>query len=424
MSMKKLYAFGILFSFISVSLWVIFTSLSIPENEEKTKATTGGELSFTIRTITASGTYAPKHVLAIWIENSGDFIKTRKAMANQRKQYLYTWKAASNYNVVDAITGSTLNSHQTHTVTWDCTNLDGNIVPDGDYDVYTEFTDKHAQGPLYVLSFTKGPDAMSLTPEDETYFKDIELDFTPFVSEFSADINAICQWGTITYTDESVNATSWEWDFGEGAAPASANTQGPHTVYYTTPGLKTVSLTINENVTEVKEDYISVTVIPTADFTFSSNALTVDFTNLSINSTSYLWEFGDGNTSTENNPTYTYSTAGTYDVTLNASYLNCEDYETLEVIVPLVNTHDLQIANDIKIYPNPNSGIFTLNPGNYISIQKIGIYTPSGKQLQVEAFREINGSMITVDVQQLERGIYFLRISDGDQVIIKKIVIR
>ncbi len=49
----------------------------------------------------------PKHVLAIWVEDADGFVKTRKSMANQRKQYLYTWKAASNYNVVDAITGST-----------------------------------------------------------------------------------------------------------------------------------------------------------------------------------------------------------------------------------------------------------------------------------------------------------------------------
>jgi len=70
-------------------------------------------------------------------------------------------------------------SYKTHTVSWDCTDVDGEIVADGNYTVWAEFTEKHAQGPLFNLTFTIGPDAQTLTPPDETYFKDIELEFTP-----------------------------------------------------------------------------------------------------------------------------------------------------------------------------------------------------------------------------------------------------
>ena len=52
--------------------------------------------------------------------------------------------------------------------------------------------------------------------------------------------------------------TSWSWNFGEGASPATATGQGPHTVIYTTIGYKTVSLTINSEETETKEDYIFI----------------------------------------------------------------------------------------------------------------------------------------------------------------------
>jgi PKD repeat protein len=51
---------------------------------------------------------------------------------------------------------------------------------------------------------------------------------------------------------------SWEWDFGEGAGPATANTQGPHEVVYSTLGAKTISLSINGSETETKTDYIIV----------------------------------------------------------------------------------------------------------------------------------------------------------------------
>jgi PKD repeat protein len=403
---------------------LVLTGFQSADPEEEPKATIGGELTFTVRTVSEGGNYAPKHVLAIWVEYSGDFVKTRKAMANQRKQYLYTWKAASNYNVVDAITGSTLNNHQTHTVTWDCTDLDGNIVADGDYDLVCEFTEKHAQGPLYQISFTKGPEGISLTPPDETYFKDIELEFVPVVSEFSADETEICQWGTVTFTDESVNASNWEWDFGEGAAPQTATSQGPHTVYYTTPGLKTVSLSVNGNVTESKTEFIDVTVTPIADFSFSANSLAVDFTNLSENGLTYLWEFGDGLTSTEINPSHTYDTAGTYDVTLHAYHEDCEDYETLPVSVPLVSTIEQEPFMEILVQPNPSSGTFTLQAAHTENIKKIGIFALSGQQMLETSVRVKGNSLITVDASALTKGLYLLRVETDQSNFIQKIIIR
>ncbi|MDP2723757.1 MAG: hypothetical protein Q8O72_13465, partial [Bacteroidales bacterium] len=58
-------------------------------------AQTEGDITFSFKTVTQNGTYAPKHVLAAWIEKDGVFVKTRLVRANQRKQYLYTWKASS-----------------------------------------------------------------------------------------------------------------------------------------------------------------------------------------------------------------------------------------------------------------------------------------------------------------------------------------
>lgn len=54
----------------------------------------------------------------------------------------------------------------------------------------------------------------------------------------------------------------------------------------------------------------------TADFTFAAEGTTVQFTNASKGATAYLWNFGDENTSTEENPEHTYDAAGTYTVKL------------------------------------------------------------------------------------------------------------
>jgi hypothetical protein len=140
---------------------------------------TPGDVTLSFRTVTANGNYAPRHVLAVWVEDENGFVKSRLVRANNRKQYLYTWIAASSYNDTDAITGATLNSHQTHMIEWDCTDLDGQQVADGNYIINVEFTERHAQGPLYSIEFMKGDMEQHLTPLDQIYFKDIQLDYLP-----------------------------------------------------------------------------------------------------------------------------------------------------------------------------------------------------------------------------------------------------
>ena len=58
---------------------------------------------------------------------------------------------------------------------------------------------------------------------------------------------------------------------------------------------------------------------PTASFTFEVDGLTVTFTSTTTDATGYSWNFGDGNSSTEQNPTHTYAEAGDYDVVLTVS---------------------------------------------------------------------------------------------------------
>jgi len=68
----------------------------------------------------------------------------------------------------------------------------------------------------------------------------------------------------ITFSDSSRYGTfsSWEWDFGERAVPATATGQGPHDVYYTTGGYKTISLLVDGNYSRVKENYITISYLP------------------------------------------------------------------------------------------------------------------------------------------------------------------
>ncbi|MHC4586729.1 MAG: PKD domain-containing protein [Planctomycetota bacterium] len=147
---------------------------------------------------------------------------------------------------------------------------------------------------------------------------DIVADFNASPTSGCADLDVV------TFTNKSTGTiTSWFWDFGDGGTSTEQNPS--HT--YTVAGTYTVSLTAfsgtcSESVT--KTAYITVSDVPIADFsglpTSGSAPLTVDFTDLSGgNPTSWSWDFGDGGTSTEQNPSHTYNGAGTYTVSLTAS---------------------------------------------------------------------------------------------------------
>ena len=89
----------------------------------------------------------------------------------------------------------------------------------------------------------------------------------------------------------------------------------------------------------------------TADNTENCGSLTVQFTNNSTDGESYLWDFGDGNTSTEIDPSYTYNTAGSYTVSLTSTN---DTYSLSDVssMADLITIHAIPVVNlgaDIQI---------------------------------------------------------------------------
>ena len=130
----------------------------------------------------------------------------------------------------------------------------------------------------------------------------------------------------VKFTDKSSNSpTSWKWDFGDGT---SSTIQNPtHT--YSKAGKYTVSLTVKNTAginTTTKPSYINVVNVakPVAAFsavpTSGKAPLKVTFTDKSSNSpTSWNWNFGDGKTSTDQNPKHEYLQEGKYKVTLTVT---------------------------------------------------------------------------------------------------------
>ena len=128
---------------------------------------------------------------------------------------------------------------------------------------------------------------------------------------------------TVFFTDQSTLPDLWFWEFGNGNTSTAQNPI--HT--YTAAGDYTVNLTVRDTINGCVDKATSLIkiVIPKAQFsvddTLGCGPFTVNFTDESTiegNDTvgEWLWNFGDGNTSTEQNPTHTYESAGVYNVSL------------------------------------------------------------------------------------------------------------
>ena len=93
---------------------------------------------------------------------------------------------------------------------------------------------------------------------------------TPIYAKFTSSVQNVTYLPSqITFTNSSVGATSWSWNFGAGATPATANTAGPHVVSYATSGVKLITLTINGG-TDVTIREIAVMPTLSAEYTPSN----------------------------------------------------------------------------------------------------------------------------------------------------------
>ncbi|MDD1709764.1 MAG: PKD domain-containing protein, partial [Methanoregulaceae archaeon] len=143
------------------------------------------------------------------------------------------------------------------------------------------------------------------------------------VANFTFATNECDMVVTFTYTSTN-NPTSWAWQFGDGT---SSIAQSPVHIYQAA-GTYTVNLTVERpcgdgtvrNSTISREVSVDPTPLPVADFTMNATSgvppLTVQFTDNSTGAMNWSWNFGDGDTSTLQNPSHVFNALGTYSVSL------------------------------------------------------------------------------------------------------------
>ncbi|MDG1334309.1 MAG: GEVED domain-containing protein [Crocinitomicaceae bacterium] len=234
-----------------------------------------------------------------------------------------------------------------------------------------------------------------------------------------ADTLEFCAGGSaLLYSNAAYDSYSWTGGSSNDSLTVTAG--GTYTLDVTDAcGTGTQSVTVTEN------------DVPVADYTWTASYVTGLFTNTTTSAGSgatYAWDFGDGvGTSTDENPSYVYSAAGTYYVTVTVTNACGTDTYGDSVLVTTVGLEEIAGLGTIAVYPNPSNGIFNLDVNfNEAANLNLVVVDMLGKEVAVKQINAANGiHSDVIDLSTSATGVYFLKvISDNNtistQVLVKK----
>lgn len=223
------------------------------------------------------------------------------------------------------------------------------------------------------------------------------------------------------YFNFGMDYDSYFWDFGADAIPSTATattTKGPHTVRYSTSGVKVISLIYTLG--EVSENEFSSLVVidlePEPNFNYLFKQKSFDFRDASKNAVTYLWEFGDGQTSEFINPNHEYQNSGQYLVNLTVGNV-CGD----KSIAKTINT---SYDSELVVYPNPSKNVKTRVDLNAVLFNRIDwwLYDTRGAE-RLSGFVSQYNSFIDLDLRPFPAGLYILKMDIDGSIVNRKVVV-
>lgn len=212
--------------------------------------------------------------------------------------------------------------------------------------------------------------------------KKVIADIPQFSDEYNTYI-VECRSKTVNFINNSSGGFRYNWDFG---VPGGTSTEFQPSFTYPDTGTYRVSLVVNEGSTCPDSIWKYVKIYPDYEANYDYDGLQcpnteMSFTDLSAATyepiTDWMWNFGDGNTSSEQNPKHIYELGGEYNVTLiSKSILGCTDTisKTIKVedFQPFAG-NDTIIVKGESIYFDAEGGVeYRWSPGDRLSATTIG----------------------------------------------------
>lgn len=168
---------------------------------------------------------------------------------------------------------------------------------------------------------------------------------------------------------------------------------------------------------------VNVTVTPiSADFSFVDNNGTVSFTDLSTNATSWFWDFGDGNTSTVQNPTHTYGTNGPFTVTLTVNgQANCTADELIDALVGIDDADSENMS--IQLVPNPANSEVSVRFADLKANSTLSVYASDGRLISRRQLPQ-GATNTSLSVGELANAMYWVVLNaDGYAPVRTKLLV-
>ncbi|KAB1061959.1 PKD domain-containing protein [Salibacter halophilus] len=352
-----------------------------------------------------------------------------------------------------------------------CPNVPGFSSP-GYYNSADDGTAKYWEfqlnNPIDYLKFTYigHPDRGAGIAFDEFYFCSIEQDTTPEpeICEVNAGFEPQIDMCKVSFTNFSAPGNSsteivgYKWTFGDGT---SSNEENP-VYFYDQPGVYQVCLEvtaikdgecctdiycteieINEECPEgcegdIELNYERTTVCDSCAYTFSANIFGNYYPVIG-----YQWDFGDGTTSTEANPTHVYQVPGAQQVCLRVVLDSPEECCIIERCIEIPGceevkammknestgfnpsdserdfTDDVRTGDKVSLFPNPVNDMMNIElldkvESSTLYNKRYTIFDVRGVEVQSGTLESTSKNKAIVDVSELPEGMYIMKINGFD----------
>ncbi len=280
------------------------------------------------------------------------------------------------------------------------------------------------EGPHVVSYSSSGTKRISLVVTNsfgmDSMIRYVEvLPPTPATPDAFVQEDSAC-FGESSYTVTEVdNATGYAWAVPSGGSFVGGSTGKTVTIDWNAAGQRTIRVVAlgecGNSATRI--DTIMVIDAPEADFSANVDGLSIDFSSTSSNAESYLWDFGDGESSTEENPIHDFPDQGMYTV-----WLKVENYCGVDSSSDDYNL-DFKLGlgdlnNEFQIIPNPTPSGQTIHFGEQM-IESFELWDLRGRMLYSGS---LNSNQLKLP--KLSDGLYVIKLQQGERVYDRKLLIK
>jgi PKD repeat protein len=293
------------------------------------------------------------------------------------------------------------------TVNFDNLSIDGDEFlwdfGDGNTSTDSLATHVYANPGIYTVSLT-AIDPLVPIDSTTTITQMIHVYETPDPTITINGNDSICAGTSVVLSTAPVGI--YEWSDMSTASTLSVNQAGTYSV---------TVYNIDNPACVATSDAVEIVLMPLPDasFTFSNVDHLVTFTNTSPEADAYSWNFGDGNTSSLENPVHDYQVNGVYDSYLVAYNFCGTDTAYVTIDLSFIGLTDQTISHELKLYPNPTrsdviiEGLNTDSEGTIITITN-----SQGAVVLRKTFNQVENG-ITLDMSGLMNGAYYVRIENN-----------